>query len=195
MTSLPSALPPSEDDAARHHSAHGIGPTVSPDTFKALFRGHPGGVAVITAEGEHGPVALTASSVSSVSVDPPLMIFSISSLSSATPTISAAESIVVHLLDADDVDLARLGATSGVDRFADTSTWSRLATGEPVYHGVRAWARCAVVSRMDAGDSTVIAAQAVQASIGRHVEPGDHGNALVYHNRSWHRLGEHSRFE
>lgn len=171
----------------------GPGPSVSPATFKELFRGHPNGVAVITAHGADGPVALTASSVSSVSVDPPLLIFSISAMSSATPTIAAADTIVVHLLDADDLDLARLGATSGVDRFADREAWAPLPTGEPVYRGVRAWVRCAVVSRMDAGDSTVIAAQALQACIGRPVAPGEAGNALVYHNRAWHRLGEHSR--
>ena len=39
----------------------------------------------------------------------------------------------------------------------------------------------------------MIAAHALQISIDRHVEPGDPGNALVYHNRDWHRLGEHSR--
>ena len=166
---------------------------MSADAFKAFFRGHPAGVAVITAVGDDGPVALTASSVSSVSVDPPLLIFSISSLSSATPTLRTAPTLVVHLLDADDLDIARLGATSGVDRFADRSAWSSLTTGEFVFHGVRAWARCAVISRMDAGASTVIAAQALQGSIARDIDDvGDEGGALVYHNRQWHRLGAHS---
>ena len=168
---------------------------MSADAFKAFFRGHPAGVAVITAVGDDGPVALTASSVSSVSVDPPLLIFSISSLSSATPTLRTAQSLVVHLLDADDLDIARLGATSGVDRFADRTAWTRLTTGEPVYNGVRAWVRCAVISRMDAGGSTVVAAHAIGASIERDIEPGQPGGALVYHNRTWHRLGEHSRLD
>lgn len=189
MTGSPASRP----DESFHAPARGLGASVTPDEFKTLFRGHPGGVAVITAYGEHGPVALTASSVSSVSADPPLLIFSVSAISSATPAIAAAETIVVHLLDADDIDIARLGATSGIDRFADESAWTRLSTGEPVFPGVRAWARCAIVSRMDAGSSTVIAAQALQISIDRHVSPGDHGNALVYHNREWHRLGEQSR--
>jgi flavin reductase (DIM6/NTAB) family NADH-FMN oxidoreductase RutF len=184
-----------DPSANTHPSVRRLGTSVSPDDFKGLFRGHPGGVAVITAYGEDGPVALTASSVSSVSVDPPLLIFSASAISSATPAIAAAETLVVHLLDADDIDVARLGATSGIDRFADEGSWTRLATGEPVFHGVRAWARCAIVSRMDAGSSTVIAAHALQISIDRHVEPGEPGNALVYHNRDWHRLGEHSRLD
>lgn len=193
MTSLPVASAADRTDEIT--PARALGASLSPDAFKALFRGHPGGVAIITAYGPDGPVALTASSVSSVSAEPPLLIFSISGQSSATPVIADADTIVVHLLDADDLHLAKLGATSGVDRFADETAWTRLPTGEPVYHGVRAWVRCAVVNRMDAGGSTVIAAHAVQASIGRDIAPGEAGNALVHHNRTWHRLGEHSRLD
>ncbi|MFT4281160.1 flavin reductase family protein [Microbacterium sp.] len=180
-------------EARAAHPAGTFATAVSADDVKALFRGHPGGVAVITAHGEAGPAALTATSVSSVSVDPPLLVFSLSSLSSASPAITAAATIVIHLLDADDLALAQLGATSGVDRFADRDAWVTLATGEPVFPHVRAWVRCAVVSRMDAGSSTVIAAHAVQAHVNRD-DIADAG-ALVYHNRSWHSLGEHSRLD
>ncbi|MET0780180.1 MAG: flavin reductase family protein [Microbacterium sp.] len=186
---------PHDADRSAPPPARAFGESLTAEQFKALFRGHPGGVAVITAYGADGPVALTATSVSSVSVDPPLLIFSISGLSSAAPVIAESTSLVVHLLDADDLHLAQLGATSGADRFADPETWTRLATGEPVYLGVRAWVRCVVVNRMDAGDSTVIAAHAVQASIERDVAPQDAGNALVHHNRTWHRLGDHSRLD
>lgn len=172
-----------------------ISASLSADEFKALFRGHPGGVAVITAEGPDGPVSLTATSVSSVSAEPPLLIFSISALSSAAPAILAADTVVVHLLDSDDIDVAKLGATSGIDRFADHDAWTRLVTGEPVYNGVRAWVRCSIIERMNAGGSTVIAAHALQSSLNRDVAPGEHGNALVYHNRTWHRLGDHSRVD
>lgn len=191
--SLPShATAPLSPGAGPQHPAHRFAASLSADDFKALFRGHPGGVAVITADAGDGPVALTATSVSSVSAEPPLLIFSISALSSASAVLSRAETVVVHLLDAHDLDVARLGATSGVDRFADTDRWSRLVTGEPVYHDVRAWVRCAVIGRMDAGASTVIAAHALQSGLQRDVGTPDDGGALVYHNRTWHRLGEHS---
>jgi flavin reductase (DIM6/NTAB) family NADH-FMN oxidoreductase RutF len=169
--------------------------SLSANEFKSLFRGHPGGVAVITVDAGEGPVALTVSSVVSVSAEPPLMIFSVSALSSASEVLSRAETVVVHLLDAHDIEVARLGATGGIDRFAQTHRWSRLSTGEPVYHDVRAWVRCAVINRMDAGSATVIAAHALQSHIERDVHSGEHGDALVYHNRTWHRLGEHSRIE
>ncbi|TQJ30334.1 flavin reductase (DIM6/NTAB) family NADH-FMN oxidoreductase RutF [Microbacterium sp. SLBN-146] len=173
----------------------GLPSSLSPDDFKALFRGHPAGVAVITADAGSGPVALTATSVSSVSAEPPLLIFSISTLSSAADVLSRAETVIVHLLDAHDLEVAKLGATSGIDRFADKTQWSRLVTGEPVYCDVRAWVRCAVVNRMDAGTSMVIAAHALQSHIARDVSPGAAGDALVHHNRAWHRLGEHSRVD
>lgn len=173
--------------------AHAFEPSLTADEFKAVFRGHPGGVAVITADTGDGPVALTATSVSSVSAEPPLLVFSVSSLSSASEVLSRAESVVVHLLDAHDLDVARLGATSGVDRFADTDRWARLVTGEPVYNDVRAWVRGAVIGRMDAGGSTVIAVHALQSRIARDVDAGEPGDALVYHNRVWHRLDEQSR--
>ncbi len=202
MTSSLSASPSAENaddelDASRATSARpqGLVDSVSELQFKSLFRGHPGGVAVITAEGPEGPVALTATSVASVSADPPLLIFSLSDRSSATPAIKAADTIVVHLLDADDLDLAKLASTSGVDRFADQTRWARLVTGEPVFHGVRAWVRCVIVSRMDAGGSTVIAGHAVQASEGRSASDDEPGQALVYHNRAWHQLGTHSRLD
>jgi flavin reductase (DIM6/NTAB) family NADH-FMN oxidoreductase RutF len=181
--------------AAPHIDApsHSFASSLSADDFKALFRGHPGGVAVITADAGDGPVALTATSVASVSAEPPLLIFSVSALSSASATLAAAETVIVHLLDANDLEVAQLGATSGIDRFAQTHRWSRLVTGEPVYHDVRAWVRCAVIGRMDAGGSTVIAAHALQSRLERDVAGGEHGDALVYHNRTWHRLGEHSR--
>jgi flavin reductase (DIM6/NTAB) family NADH-FMN oxidoreductase RutF len=174
---------------------NGFSSSLSAAEFKALFRGHPGGVAVITADAGDGPVALTATSVASVSAEPPLLIFSISAQSSASGVLARADTVIVHLLDAHDIDVAKLGATGGIDRFAHTHRWARLVTGEPVYRDVRAWVRCAVINRMDAGTATVIAAHALQSHIERDVHSGGPGDALVYHNRTWHRLGEHSRIE
>lgn len=169
--------------------------TVSPDDFKALFRGHPTGVAVITADAGDGPVAITASSVASVSAEPPLVIFSIATSSSAAGVLSRSETVVVHLLDTLDIDLAKLGAASGVDRFEPRQRWSRLTTGEPLYRNVRAWVRCAVINRIEAGASTVFLAHALQSHVERNVPAGATANALVHHNRAWHRLSEQSIIE
>ena len=161
------------------------------DEFKAAFRNHPAGVSLITADAGEGPVALTATSVFSVSVTPPLLAFSVSELSSATPTIRKAETVIVHRLNADELSLAKLGATSGIDRFADTSLWSRLESGEPYFHAVQVWIRGRIVNRMEVGGSTVIAVQALQTSAQKGLAENS-TNPLVYHNRSWHQISEQS---
>lgn len=170
-----------------------VGPdAVSPEEFKAAFRDHPAGVALVTADDGDGPVALTASSVFSVSVDPPLLVFSIADRSSAAPTLRRADTVVVHLLAADELPLAKLGAARGVDRFADTTQWSRLPTGEPYFLASRSWIRARVASRMMAGGSTVYAVHALETHL--EEEAGER-DALVYHNRTWHRLSEDSRID
>lgn len=163
------------------------------EEFKAAFRGQPGGVALITAIGEGGPVALTATSVASVSANPPLLVFSVSALASAAPTITTAETVVVHLLDAQHLDLARLGATSGIDRFADTRRWALLPAGEPTFHGPT-WLRCAVINQLQVGTATIVIAQPVETNLRGERDNADRG-ALVYHSHRWHRLGDESLIE
>lgn len=167
-------------------------PSLPAEDFKAIFRGHPSGVAVITADAGEGPVALTASSVASVSAQPPLLVFSVSALSSASAVLVRAETVVVHFLDAQDIEVAKLGATSGIDRFAQAQTWTLLESGETAYDGVRAWVRCEITERVPTGESTVFIARALESHVARDVAPGEAGDALVYHNRTWHNLGDHS---
>jgi flavin reductase (DIM6/NTAB) family NADH-FMN oxidoreductase RutF len=80
---------------------------LSADDFKAAFRNHPAGVAVITADAGDGPVGLTATSVISVSANPALLVFSLSAFSSSAPALAKAETLVVHLLGADQMGLAK----------------------------------------------------------------------------------------
>jgi flavin reductase (DIM6/NTAB) family NADH-FMN oxidoreductase RutF len=122
----------SQSDALAKHQPEthrGFADMLSADDFKSAFRNHPAGVAVITADIGAGPVGLTATSVISVSANPPLVVFSLSSASSSTPTVKMAETVVIHLLGAEQIDLAKNFATSGIDRFADKNIWSRLITG------------------------------------------------------------------
>ena len=167
--------------------------SVSAETFKSAFRLHPAGVAVVTADPGDGPVAMTVSSLASVSTDPPMLVFSASALSSSTPALERSETVVMHMVGSDQQWLAQLGATSGIDRFADTSSWARLPTGEPVFPSVYAWLRGRIVQRVDAGNSVICIVHIIEASVpepDQYVD--DPSSPLVYHARTWHRLGEHS---
>lgn len=156
------------------------------DEFKNAFRGHPAGVAIITAAGAEGPVGLTASSVSSVSAVPPILAFSLASTEGSAGVIASAETIVVHLLGAENAELAALFAARGTERFGRDLRWSTLPGGEPLLEGVPRALLCRILSRTQAGSSTLIAAEVLEIHTGPASAP------LVYHDRTYHHLGDHS---
>lgn len=161
---------------------------ISADEFRHAFRQHPAGVAIITADAGDGPVAMTVSSLASVEIDPPTLVFSASGRSSGTPTILRAETVVVHLLASDEIALAKLGARSGVDRFGPDVDWARLPTGEPYYPSAGSWLRGRVVDRIDVHGSTLIVVEAIGAKpMPESAQP--ESQPLVYHNRNWFVLG------
>lgn len=153
------------------------------DRFKDAFRNHPAGVAVITARSGEAPVGLTASSVASVSAGPPILAFSLASQAGSAGAVSAAETIVVHLLSDANVELARSFARPGGERFTDSRQWSWLPGGEPLLHGTAFALRCRILSRTPVGASVLVAAQVEEV-----LETNDDAAPLVYHNRSFHRL-------
>lgn len=167
---------------------------LSADDFKFAFRGHPAGVGIVTADSGDGPVAMTVSSLFSVGLEPPTLVFSASALSSAAPTILSADTVVVHLVGAEQVELAKLGATSGVDRFGPGVEWDRLPTGEPFYPGAAAWIRGRVSQVVPAGGSNLVVVEALQSKP-HDPDASPDLSPLVYHNRGWHVIGEHSKLD
>lgn len=164
---------------------------VSSDQFKSAFRNHPAGVAVVTATDNGHHVAMTVSSLSSLSAEPPLLVFSVSDMSSSTPVVLAADTLAVHMLDSDCAWLARLGAERGADRFGDPQTWSVLSGGEPYFVDAPVVIRARILDRVRAGSSTLCIVEAVE--IVERIEASTAvARPLVYHNRTWHELSDGS---
>lgn len=161
--------------------------------FREAFRCHPAGVAVITADpGDRtgqAPVAMTVSSLISVSADPPTVAFSLSARSSSTAAVLAAGTMVIHLLRYDDLALAQLGATPGVDRFGPGILWERLPTGEPRYAAVATWFRARVTGTLAVPGATLVAAELLDGAAGTSPGAPEH-ESLIYLDRRWHRLRE-----
>ncbi|WP_250031100.1 flavin reductase family protein [Paractinoplanes maris] len=146
-----------------------------PDEFKTAFRRYPTGVAIITAA---GPVGLTASSVASVSADPPALSFSVMASPSAR-AILEAPSFVVNLLGAGSVALAEAFSATGGPRFTPGQAWDVLPTGEPVLTTATASLRATPLDRVPVGTSTVVIAQVHEVLL------GDATGHLVYHDRAY----------
>lgn len=152
-------------------------PPATPDQVRLAFRRHAAGVAVITADSLDGPVGFTATSLASVSLEPPLLSFNVSRDSSSWPPLSRARHLGVHVLAAGQEDLAVRFATSGADRFGPPTAWSRGPHGIPLLDGVQAW----LVTRLDrhvpAGDHTLVLVRVLH--VGLHRDPAP---PLVHHD-------------
>lgn len=147
----------------------------SPDLLRSVFRRHAAGVAVITARGESGPVGFTATSLSSVSAEPPMLSFGIGTGASSWPAIAATDHVGVHILGEHQQDLATTFARSGADRFGPPTGWGEGPGGVPVLDDVLAWMVCRVVGRVAAGDHRIVLAEVL---LGDSTGPG---RPLLYH--------------
>ncbi|MEV6315281.1 flavin reductase family protein [Streptomyces sp. NPDC051776] len=144
------------------------------DLLRSAFRRHAAGVAVITAQGTR-PVGFTATSLTSVAVEPPLISFGIGTGSSSWPVIAEAGHVGVHVLGEHQQELAATFARKGADRFAPPTDWRPGPHGVPLLDGVPAWLVCRVVARIPAGDHRIVMAEVVSG------DPDGPGRPLLHH--------------
>ncbi len=113
------------------------------------------GVTVVTSMSGGLPVGMTCQSFSSVSLDPPLVLFCPAKTSRSWPLIQRAGHFCVNLLSHGQHDLSNAFATKGADKFAGV-TWRPSATGAPLLDGVLGWVDCTVYAVHEAGDHYVV---------------------------------------
>jgi len=155
--------------------------TASPGLLRSVFRQHAAGVAVITAAAGR-PVGFTATSLSSVAAEPPLISFGAGTSSSSWPVLSEAEHVGVHILGEHQEELAATFARSGADRFGPSTAWHVGPEGVPVLDGVLAWLVCRVAARIPAGDHRIVIAEVVAGDL------VDGGRPLLYHQGRFNAL-------
>jgi flavin reductase (DIM6/NTAB) family NADH-FMN oxidoreductase RutF len=147
---------------------------ITADLYRSVFRRYAAGVVVVTADAGLGPVGFTATSLVSVSLHPPLVSFALSTTASSWPTIAVAQSVVVNFLAAEQHLVADRFATSGIDRFAEPTRWSRLPTGEPMLDDAVGHLRGRIDARHPVGDHQLVVAEVTDAATRPHTP-------LVYH--------------
>jgi flavin reductase (DIM6/NTAB) family NADH-FMN oxidoreductase RutF len=110
------------------------------------------GVAVITTRAAGaGPVGLTVNSLSSVSLDPPLVAWSLGCRASCLPVFLASPGFAINILTDMQEDLARCFAAPRSDRFAGVA-WTPGLDGMPLIKGCLAHLECRTVERATMGD-------------------------------------------
>jgi flavin reductase (DIM6/NTAB) family NADH-FMN oxidoreductase RutF len=132
------------------------------------------GVTVITTRLENGTfVGLTASSFNSVSLSPPLVLWSLSKDASTLPVFTDNSHYVINVLSASQARLAEQFARRGARRF-DGVSYTLSRTGLPVLDGVAAWFECHNRSRYPEGDHVIFVGEVEQCEV--NPQPG-----LVFH--------------
>ena len=128
------------------------------DFRHALGQFATGVTIVTTADAQGRPVGLTVSSFNSVSLEPPLVLWSMGHRAASLPVFQQGGHYAIHVLAAGQQELAQRFAMRGVDKFAGVA-WQPNAQGVPVIEGAAAVFECSNRSRYDEGDHAIFVGQ------------------------------------
>jgi flavin reductase (DIM6/NTAB) family NADH-FMN oxidoreductase RutF len=157
--------------------------SLTPTALRAALGRFATGVTIVTCRGAAGePVGLTANSFSGLSLEPPLVLWSLRAASTNIAAFVAAKHFVINVLADAQVDLSRRFAGRTEDKFAE-GLWSAGLHGVPVLAGCAAVFECETVSQQTAGDHVLFIGR-VQRLSEAPLAP------LVFQSGHYHLLGE-----
>ena len=154
---------------------------VDPATFRGVLAQWPSGVTVVTTLADGAWHGMTASSFSSVSLDPPLVSVCLSRTLYSHELIEESGVFGINVLAKDQAEVARrfAGMVPGLtDRFAG-ETWTTAETGVPLLDSALGWLDCRVVHAHPGGDHTIFVGEVVAGHAARRTAP------LLFHSRGW----------
>ena len=130
-------------------------PSFSAQEFRAALGMFATGVTIVTARAADGQViGLTANSFNSVSLTPPLVLWSLSRAAASMAVFSAGSHYAINVLAAEQQALAERFALKGADRWGGV-TFDTGAGGAPLLHGAAATFECFNRSRYEEGDHVI----------------------------------------
>ena len=173
---------PSAERSTTHSAA------IEPKLFRQLLGCFPTGVAVITTTTPEGrPVGLTCNSFSSVSLEPPLVLFSLRKASSLVTTFSESEAFAINILSQrQDVLSSRFASSKIADKFEGIE-WRSGPLHMPIIDDCLASFECTVHARHDAGDHYIFIGEV------KHMHEGSADHALVFYKGAYMMLAESLR--
>lgn len=130
-------------------------PAVDTLRYRQVIGHFPTGVAIVTCYGPEGPTGLTTNAITSVSLEPPLLLVCFDNASRTLPAVRRARRFCVNVLRAGQEDLARVFASKRIPREKFEAVTHAEAHGVPVIDGALAWLACDLVALHAAGDHTI----------------------------------------
>ena len=141
--------------------------TPGADTAR-LFRDALGqfatGVTVVTCNCPQGPVGITANSFASVSLDPPLVLWSPARASKRFPHFEAADYYAIHVLEAAQLSLCEAFSRNGTG--FEGISWQKSEDGVPLIDNCLARFECQLEATHDGGDHLIVVGRVLRAAFG-----------------------------
>ena len=129
--------------------------------FRDALGSFPTGVTIATTVDEAGePVGVTASSFNSVSVNPPLVLWSLARDSRSARAFATSGHFAVHVLASSQEELSNRFASSGADKFAGMN-WHAGQLGSPVFDAHAALFECRTRHQYDGGDHVIMVGEVI----------------------------------
>ena len=141
--------------------------TPGPDTardFRTALGQFATGVTVVTCSHNGAPLGITANSFASVSLDPPLVLWSPARSSKRFQAFEQATHFAIHIVEEAQIDLCGHFVRSGTD--FETLDWHTNAAGVPLIDGCLARFECQRHAIHDGGDHAIIVGRVTSAAIG-----------------------------
>ncbi|WP_374486855.1 flavin reductase family protein [Zoogloea sp.] len=151
--------------------------------FRRVLGLFPTGVTIVTTWDDEGrPVGATVSSFNSVSLDPPLVLFSLAKNMACCEAFAAGGPLAIHVLGDEQESLSNRFARGGGDKWVDL-VYGAGEHGAPLIDGALATFECRPFAQYPGGDHTIFVAEVSQLRF-REGEP------LVFACGSYRRLAE-----
>ena len=149
--------------------------------FRDVLGRFASGVTVVTSTSNDEPVGMTCQSFSSVSLDPPLVLFIPAKTSRAWPLIQRSGRFCVNFLAADQAELSNTMASRGVDKFAEVKWTPSPQGGVPMLDGALAHLDCAIHAVHEAGDHYVVIGRVLDLVTHDDVVDADSAEPLLFY--------------
>ena len=155
---------------------------VDPMALRAAMGSFLTGVTIVTARNEQGePYGLTVNSFNSVSLNPPLVLWSLDLRNDKLDLFRNAGGFTVNIMRADQEELIWLFARTESERFADTD-WHWGVSGQPVLHNTLLSLECREWAEYPGGDHTIFVGEVVNINASEGAPAAFFNGQLGAHN-------------
>jgi flavin reductase (DIM6/NTAB) family NADH-FMN oxidoreductase RutF/predicted ester cyclase len=135
---------------ARKHATGSLDDAV----LRAVHRSYPTGVTIVTTSADGIPTGLAVNAFSSISLDPPLVLFCVGKTALTYPRLFAGDAVAINVLASDQLAIAERFALSGGDKFAGIP-WSPGASGAPLLDSCSAVLEGVIENRIPIGTHAI----------------------------------------